>query len=194
MQRRVTMGAYAAVVALVIARPAESAAQSAQMWSVQGSLLLANVDLGSKLVGGAGIEAQLRVTPASLFSAGLGFQSTTHSSGGDKLTLTGVFVEPRYALDIGSDRFAPYLAGRVALLSQTADLKAAPGAKSNGFALGGGGGLLIRASTTVNFDVGVAFVNQSFSDAKASNGATVRFDSFFGYVVKGGVSVGFGSK
>ena len=199
MQRRMLgfgSAAFAAAVlaAGALASPASARAQSAQPWSIQGSLLLANVNLGAKQVGGAGIEAQLRYTPASLLSAGVGFQSTSHSSGGEKLTMTGVFVEPRYALDIGSDRVAPYLAGRVALLSQTSDLKAASNASSSGFAIGGGGGLLIRASKTVNFDVGLAFVSQSFGDAKASNGSIVKYDSFFGYVVKGGLSVGFGSK
>lgn len=194
MLRRVEIGVCAVVAAAVLAGPAESAAQSAQTWSVQGSLLLANVDLGGELVGGAGIEAQLRFTPASLFSAGAGFQSTSHTSGGEKLTMTGVFVEPRFALDIGSDRVAPYLAGRIAFLSQSSDLTNAPNAKSSGVGIGGGGGLLIRASTKVNLDFGVAFVNQSFGDAKASNGAVVKFDSFFGYVVKGGLSIGFGSR
>ena len=111
--------------AAMIGLPGDGGAQSAQPWSLQGSLLLANVKLGTTLVGGAGVEAQLRYTPASLFSIGAGFQSTAHTSGGDKLTMTGLFIEPRYALDIGSDRIAPYLAGRLAMLSQTSDLTAA---------------------------------------------------------------------
>ena len=197
---RQLLGFCSAVLATtLVAAPANAHAQSAQPWSLQGSLLLANVDLGGKQVGGAGIEAQLRYTPASLFSLGAGFQSTAHESGGEKLTMTGVFVEPRYALDIGSDHVAPYLAGRVALLSQTSDLKAAASAKSSGFAIGAGGGLLFKASKTVNFDLGVAFVNQSFGDATGTNpttgkSAVVHYDSFFGYVVKGGISVGFGSR
>lgn len=195
MTPRRTLGLCCAMLATsVVASPAAAPAQSAQPWSVQGSLLLANVKLGSSLVGGAGIEAQLRYTPAGLFSLGAGFQSTAHTSGGDKLTMTGVFVEPRYALDIGSDRVAPYLAGRVAALSQTSDFTTAKNAKSSGLAFGGGGGLLFRASNTVNFDVGLALVSQSFQDAKAANGATVKYESFFGYVLKGGISVGFGSR
>lgn len=200
LQRRLLSFGCVALATVVVLGPASSSAQSAQPWSGQASLLLANVDLGGSLVGGAGIEAQLRYTPASLFSLGVGLQSTAHSSGNDKLTLAGMFAEPRFAIDIGSDRFAPYVAGRVALLRQTSDLRSvdALDAQSSGFGIGGGGGFLIRASRTVNFDVGVAFVNQSFSDAvvKAGSrqGSTVSFDSFFGYVVKGGVSVGFGSK
>lgn len=180
-----------AAVATILMAPPPAGAQSAQPWSLQGSVLLANVDLGGELVGGAGIEAQLRFTPAALWSAGIGIQSTTHKSGGEQLSLSGFFIEPRYALDIGSDRFAPYLAGRIAVLNQDSDLANAPNAKSSGFAVGGGGGLLIRATPKMNVDLGVAFVNQSFSDATASNGSVVKFDAFFGYVAKAGVSIGF---
>lgn len=182
-----------AVVGLAVSA-ALAQAQSAQTWSLQGSWLLANVDLGGSLVAGAGLEAQLRFTPRSVFSIGGGFQATSHESAGEKLTLTGVFFEPRLAVDIGSDRVAPYVAGRFVALSQTADLRGASDASSNGFGVGGGGGLLIRWTRTINVDLGVAFVRQSFGDATASNGALVQFEPFFGYVVKGGISVGFGSR
>ena len=168
-------------------------AQSAQPWSLQGSVLVDNQSINGKLISGAGFEGMLRYTP-SVWSVGLGYQYSTHSSNGETLNLSGIFVEPRYALDIGSDRVAPYLAGRVGILKQSSTLRVAGDVSSNGTAFGGGAGFLIRASKTVNFDIGAAFVQQSFGDAKGSGNTTVTFKSFTGYVAKGGISIGFGGK
>ena len=179
---------------LLVGAVSRAGAQSAQPWSIAGSLLGANQDLNGSLVGGIGFEGQLRYTPASLWSLGLGFQTSTHSSGGETLTLSGVFLEPRYALDIGSDRFAPYLAGRAALLHESSTLKLAGSVSSNGGAFGAGAGLLIRATKSINIDLGAAIVQQSFGDAAGANGTTVKFKSFTGYVAKGGISFGFGGK
>jgi hypothetical protein len=192
---RASRAAFAAAAfSLLALSSAPLGAQSAQPWSIQASLFGANAKLGASSVGGAGFEVQGRYTPAGIWSLGAGLQSTTHTSGREELTLSGVFIEPRVAIDIGSDRVAPYLAGRLAALTQTSDLTGAPNAESNGMAFGAGGGLLFRAGTKVNFDLGVAMVSQSFSDAKAANGATVKFKSFMGYVAKFGISVGFGSR
>ena len=180
-----------AAALVVLALPAF--AQSAQPWSVQGSVLVDNQNINGKLISGAGFEGMLRYTP-SVWSVGLGYQYSTHSSNGETLNLSGVFVEPRYALDIGSDRVAPYLAGRVGILKQSSTLRVAGDVSSNGTAFGGGAGFLIRASKTVNFDIGAAFVQQSFGDAKGNGNTTVTFKSFTGYVAKGGISIGFGGK
>ena len=187
-------GSAALLLSLAAVATSSLRAQSAQPWSIQGSLFLANAKLGASSVGGAGFEAQLRYTPASVWSFGAGLQSTTHESGNDLLTISGIFFEPRYAIDIGNDRIAPYLAGRIALLNQEADLATAKNASSSGSAIGAGGGLLFRASSTINIDLGVAMVNQAFGDAKASNGATVSFKAFMGYIAKVGISVGFGTR
>lgn len=183
--------------AALLVAPLTLAAQSAQPWSLQGSLFTANAKLGASTVGGAGFEAQLRFTPASAWSLGGGLQYTSHTSGSDKLNLTGYFLEPRYALDVGSDRFAPYLAGRVAILSQSSDLTYAgtqfKKVTSSGTAFGGGAGLILRATDRVNFDAGFAMVSQSLGDAKAP-GVTFKFSSFVGYLAKVGLSIGFGSR
>jgi opacity protein-like surface antigen len=187
--------------ALVVA-PLTLVAQSAQPWSLQGSLFTANAKLGASTVGGAGFEAQLRYTPASAWSLGGGLQYTSHTSGNDELNLTGFFLEPRYALDIGSDRFAPYLAGRVAMLSQKSTLQItstfrATDVTSNGTAFGAGAGLIVRSTARVNFDFGVAMVSQSLGSTTATNGSTtynIKFESFLGYLAKAGISIGFGSR
>ncbi len=188
--------------AALLVAPLTLTAQSAQPWSLQGSLFTANAKLGANTVGGAGFEAQLRYTPASAWSLGGGMQYTSHTSGADKLNLTGFFLEPRYALDIGSDRFAPYLAGRVAILSQSSDLQItstfkATDVTSSGTAFGGGAGLIVRSTDRVNLDFGVAMVSQSLGSTTASSGSAtynIKFDSFVGYLAKAGISIGFGSR
>jgi len=183
------LSARCLVALAVLGAPALSiSAQSAQPWSVQGSVLFANQNLNGKLISGVGFEGQFRYTP-SVWSVGAGIQYSTHASGGQTLDLTGFFVEPRYALDVGSDRFAPYLAGRAALLHASIDLGSAGNVSTSGVAFGAGAGLIIKASTAVNFDFGAAILSQSLS-----NTSTVQFTTFTGYIVKGGISVGFGGK
>lgn len=169
-------------------------AQSAQPWSVQASYLLASQKIGDKSISGNGIEAQIRYTPAAVWTIGAGFQFSSHPSGGDKINIAGGFLEPRYTIDVGSNWVAPYLAARLALLSETLTLQAFPGTfTSMGSAFGAGAGILIRASKRVNVDIGGAFVRQSFSDA-TSGAQTVTFPSFTGYVFKVGASFGFGTR
>jgi hypothetical protein len=192
MRIRNVAAAAVTLAALTLAAPA--GAQSAQPWSIQASLFGANAKLGSTAVGGAGFEAQVRYTPASRWSFGAGIQSTTHESGSEQMTLTGYFFEPRVAIDVGSNKFVPYLAGRLAMLNQESDLTGAPDISSSGMAIGAGAGLIFRASNTINLDLGVAMVSQSFGDATASNGAKVEFESFMGYVAKFGISWGFGTR
>lgn len=169
-------------------------AQSAQPWSVQLSGLAASQDLGGSLIFGAGFESQLRYTPPSLWSLGAGVQWSSHTSGPDTLELSGIFLEPRYTVDIGSDRVAPYLAGRVAALRQSSTLQVAGDVSSNGGAAGAGAGLLFRASPRVNLDLGAALLWQTLEDATGAGNVQVAFESFFGYVAKAGLSIGFGSR
>jgi hypothetical protein len=196
------VGLVLLAVAGATASPDKALAQSAQPWSLQGSLLAASQEIGSSAISGIGFEGQFRYTPASLWSLGIGFQTSNHESGAESITITGVFLEPRYTLDLGlgGDRFAPYLAGRLALLRQSATLFQDPESptvllevSSGGSAFGAGAGLLIRGTERVNLDFGAAFVSQAFSDA-TSQGTTFSFARFTGYVAKAGVSVGFGSR
>jgi hypothetical protein len=194
MLRRTAAVALAAVITVGVSR---ASAQSAQPWSLQASLLAASQKIaeGTEAVNGIGIEAQLRYTPAALWSLGGGVQYSVHPSGGDEIAITGFFIEPRYALDIGSDRFAPYLAGRFAILRQALELdeRGDDDFASNGMAFGGGAGLLIRATRTINIDIGAALLRQSFSDAESGQ-FIVSFGSFMAYVAKAGISIGFGSR
>ncbi|MGI9626320.1 MAG: outer membrane beta-barrel protein [Longimicrobiales bacterium] len=149
-------------------------AQTAQMFSVQVSGL-GNKLFGDEFVGietGFGFEAQIRYNP-SAFSVGGGFQYTSHgvdiaSSGvvfppGTEITttLTGVFVEPRYVIDMQHDNVAPYVSARFSLSDITLT-GAAPGlpeveVSDTGFTANAGGGILYRLSPRANLDFGATF-------------------------------------
>jgi opacity protein-like surface antigen len=179
----------------IVAIAPAAAAQSGQTWSLQASVLAASQNIGDEAVNGVGFEGQLRYTPPKVYSFGVGFQYSTHTSGEDKITIMGAFLEPRYVVDIGSDRIAPYIAGRLAFLRQSLTLSEQSGLefKSSGTAIGGGAGMLIRLTPKINIDIGAAFVNQGFGDA-SDGGINVSFERFNGYVAKAGFSFGFGSQ
>jgi hypothetical protein len=189
-------------VAAITTAAAPACAQSAQPWSVQASALGASQKIGGDAIAGFGFEGQLRYTPLALWSLGGGVQYSTHSSAAESITIVGVFLEPRYTFNIGSDRVAPYIAGRLAFLRESASLHEVPGQASSrlidfastGSAFGAGGGLLVNVSPRVNLDFGAAFVSQAFGDATADDGAVASFPRFTGYVAKGGISIGFGSR
>lgn len=191
--------AVVAAVCVAGATARDALAQSAQPYSLQLSGLAASQKIGQSAISGFGFEGQLRYTPG-VWSFGLGVQSSAHSSGDESIDITGVFLEPRYAIDVGSNRLAPYVAGRLAFLRESATLFQDPESptvllevSSNGSAFGAGAGLLIRGSPRVNIDIGAAFVSQAFGDA-SSQGTTFKFARFTGYVAKAGVSIGFGSR
>lgn len=171
-------------------------AQSAQPFSVQASLLATQSEakfgapIGKVKFTGFGVELQGRYTWVSPWSLGVGLQVTAGSeaSGVNEL-LVGGFVEPRFSFDVGSDRFAPYAAARVGYLKDIFTVSGFSGdISSNVLAYGIGGGLLVRMSKIVNIDVGAAVTNNDASGSSLGN------YSFVGFVVKAGVSVGFGTR
>jgi hypothetical protein len=182
-------------------------AQSASKISLQGSALYVGV-FGSAFDGvqdGVGFEAQARYNP-SAFSIGAGYQASIHSMdfGGSSETLSfaGPFLEPRYVIDIGSPRAAPYVSGRVAFLKQTADVQLSGVGvhlSSSGTQLNLGGGVLVRLSPTVNLDLGATFGRIHFAEVKADvpgYGTQVFDTGSYGdgqnLVVRAGVAVGVG--
>jgi opacity protein-like surface antigen len=172
-------------------------AQSAQPWSLQASVLAAGQDINSGLVTGVGFEGQLRYS-RGVWSLGVGYQTSKHTAADEFIKISGFFLEPRYAIDIGSERVAPYVAGRVAFLKQNSELHDPDNptselftTESNGSAFGAGGGLIIRATSKINIDLGAAFVSQSFAEVRGE-GRVFQFSRFTGYVAKGGLSFGFG--
>ena len=158
-------------------------AQTAQTWSIQLSGLgvqLTGVDNNDLAFGGGG-ELQLRWNP-SAFSLGVGGQSTVHKLENVTVTYRGGFVEPRYVLASFGNSVALYGSARIMTLSATFEFLGAQ-REIEGWALGGGGGLLIRLGGRVNGDLGLT-VGKEFYDGSAADGATV--------VSRIGIAVGLG--
>ena len=169
--------------ACMLAAPGASlTAQSAQRFSVQASALSAGV-YGSAYDGmktGIGGEAQIRYNPGVL-SWGIGAQYTTHdvedpSLSGETVGLAGVFVEPRYVVDVKSARFAPYLSARAAWLRQSLSVETPVYGTVTGSATGAqlnaGGGVLLSFAPRVNLDIGATFGYIHFGDYTITSSAT----------------------
>lgn len=100
-----------------------------------------------------GWEAQVRYT-FSRFSLGLGYQRSrvfTSSNPDFDLTLSLVFLEPRYVVAAGST-VAFYLAGRVGFGDFVCSEQC--NAESSKITVGGGGGLLIKLTSRFSLDLG----------------------------------------
>lgn len=186
--------------ALTLATVAPLEAQSAQRFSAQGSLLYVSPsgDAYEGLGSGIGFEAQVRYTP-SAFSIGLGYQRSSHdidlgAEFDETATLAGVFLEPRYVIDVGSMSYAPYLAARLALLTQSIDVDGLE-ASASGTQLNLGGGVLLRLTSRVNLDLGVTYGTIDFDDVEVSyGGETAVVDGTGGsgknFVLRAGLTIG----
>ncbi len=172
-------------------------AQGAQKFGAQISVLGTSIETnnGSQSAG-IGLEAQLRINhlyrspKAGVFSLGVGGQWTSHKSGPDEITITGVFVEPRWVPPLPFERVFPYVALRVAGLNQSNNF----GTSSTGGAVGAGGGIAFVINSHINVDAGVALVSQSFGDftfTRPGLSGTGTFDPFITYAAKIGLSIGF---
>lgn len=191
--------------ALLLTAP-EAGAQSRQFFSFQGSGLLTSLrgdafDL-LRIGTGLGGEFQVRLNPGSI-SLGAGYQITVHSSTSQGLanhmTMSGLFLEPRYAIAISSRVVRPYVAGRLAWLMQSTDLEdigTTYKVKANAFAYGAGGGFVARLSDRVGFDLGLALTSADFGEFKyRDTGSASGLDAGSGliFVMKTGLNIGVGN-
>lgn len=205
--RSIQAMAVAAAGAVVLGGGA-AGAQTAQRVSIQASGLFAGL-FGSafdEIKSGFGGEAQIRFTPGA-WSIGGGVQYTIHKTSGDaesvipKVKLAGIFVEPRYVIDAGSQSFAPYLSARLAVSQMSftlADQFQGLGInidKPTGPTINGGGGVLVRLSNRANLDVGATFGYTRFKDIVISGGGqseTVQVGSGTNLVFRVGLAFGIG--
>ncbi|MFI5233010.1 MAG: hypothetical protein ACHQSE_10930 [Gemmatimonadales bacterium] len=172
---------------------APGAAQSAQAVSLQVSGLAGAITFKDTLQFGAGAEAQVRLnrvlaSDGGVLSVGIGAQYTHHSFGaGQRFDVAGVFLEPRYAFALSSERFFPYLSARFAALRQSSNVVDA----SYGFAAGAGVGFGYALGRSVNLDVGAAVLVQQFGHTTiTANGQPYSFGTMPGYALKIGLSLG----
>jgi hypothetical protein len=215
--RKVTMvwmrGTKVAAVALVaaaalIGKPQSAQGQMGQRLSIQASALRADVfgDAFRTFDAGLGFELQVRYTPG-VVSWGGGVQYTIHgdseaeADGHDPdIKLLGVFVEPRYVLDIDSESAAPYLSARAAFAQFDVRIDFSDGDvltfKSSGVTLNVGGGLLVRLGPRVNMDVGAtAGFNRyrpTVGDTEFGEPFDMELGSGMNLVMRVGLAVGLG--
>jgi hypothetical protein len=154
----------------VLLIPSVAVAQSRYPFSIQGSGLYARV-LGDAyeaidLLNGYGFEVQGRWTPGAL-SFGAGYQRTNHAADTGDWTLSGIFIEPRFVIDVKSDRFAPYVSGRFSVLHLDGTQDAVSSSTS-GVNLNVGGGLLVSLGQAgggrANLDLGATYGYTRFGD------------------------------
>jgi hypothetical protein len=182
-----------------------AAAQSAQRLSGQVSLI--NVapsgDAYEGMTSGMGFEAQVRYTPSAL-SVGAGYQRSSHDVdmgpeiGTESASISGLFVEPRYVFSVGSERWAPYAAARLARLTQAADVTIDGidvEISASGTQLNLGGGVLVALTPRINLDLGLTYGKIDFDDGEVTvEGDTFVIDGTGGsgnnLVLRAGVTVG----
>src|SRR3712207_5609006 len=201
--------------ALLCLSAAPLKAQTAQAFSVQLSGLYEGLwgDAFDDVRPGAGVEAQLRYTRGA-WSLGLGYQTVRHryrycaleTSDGSclapvsgRISGSGVFFEPRYVLDAGSDRFAPYVSGRFSIVRQSDTGDPLYDFSVTGSSANGGGGVLFRVTPRINFDAGATFGYTRFTSYRAIDKQTgAEFSGSTGgasgsnFVLRIGVAIGIG--
>ncbi|MDQ6612593.1 MAG: hypothetical protein M3Y64_09175 [Gemmatimonadota bacterium] len=171
-------------------------AQGGQKYGFQVAGLATSIGSGSGAVSGAGVETQLRAntlyaSEVFALSLGIGGQLTSHTSGSDKIVISGIFLEPRWVPHTPLERVFPYVSGRLSYLRQSSNF----GSASTGPGFGAGFGLAVLLTKTLNLDAGVALVRQQFGDfnfnASDSRGSVGTFEPFTTYAAKIGLSLGF---
>ncbi len=192
-----SLGAILGLSALLSAPLCQTSAQGAQKFGAQLSVLGTSIGTNNgSQSGGLGVEGQLRInhlyrsSGSGVFSLGVGGQLTSHTSGPDKITITGVFVEPRWVPPLPFERVFPYVAVRLAALNQSNNF----GTSSTGAAYGAGGGIAFVVNSRINIDAGVALIRQSFGDfefTRSGATGTGTFNPFTTYAAKIGLSLGF---
>jgi hypothetical protein len=142
---------------------------------------------------GFGFDAQIRFPIGPSASLGLGGQRTSHGLSGvvHNLTVLGIFAEPRVTFATGGSA-RPYLMARGGYLH---DSYAEPGfdTKANGYFVGGGAGLLVRAGPSFDIDLAVFFDSASLGDYTANGTPQPDTGTKGGLLVlRGGILFGLG--
>ena len=184
----------ALLVASAVLLPVAAEAQSAQRFSFQFSAL-GSWPFGGRLDAvtlGSGWEAQFRYNP-SRFSVGFGAEQTFHDDAridNRSVTLFGGFFEPRFVIDVGSDKAAPYLSARFAL-SQVTMAQGELESTANGYTINGGGGVLVAVGDRVNLDLGVTLGFKELGSLRFA-GQPIDMGSGTNGIVRVGLAIGLG--
>jgi hypothetical protein len=213
MMRR--LASVRAVIVWLALGTAALPAQTAQPISIQLSGLYEGLsgDAFEDVRPGTGVEAQLRYTRGA-WSVGLGYQLLEHryrycalptSSGAcladivGRIRGSGIFFEPRYVFDAGSDVYAPYVSGRFSIVKQSDKGDPLYDFSVTGSSANGGGGVLFRLTPRINFDIGGTVGYTRFTRYRAvdrQTGAVISGStggaSGSNFVLRVGVAIGIG--
>ena len=185
------------IVAFLATLVVPASAQTASPISLQFSALFSEPFGGglSEVQGGPGLEAQIRYNP-SLFGIGIGVEYSQHDleTSGRSVNLAGVFIEPRYVIQTGSERVAPYLSGRFAISQTTFEISTTSDETSTatGFTTNLGGGLLVILGSRVSLDLGATVGWQKLGSATVASTPPTVFDLGSGYnvILRVGLAIG----
>ena len=190
------LGKYLLALMLTSVLASPASAQTASRFSLQTSVLGSLPFSGglSSVNFGPGLEVQLRFNP-SAFSIGGGFEISWHDIEGTErqVRLSGAFVEPRYVFDTGSENFAPYIAGRLAVSQIRFEITGLTDT-ATGFTANAGGGILFVLSPQLNLDVGVSIGAKDLSSATVATTPPTTFDLGSGnnVILRVGLAIGLG--
>jgi hypothetical protein len=168
--------------------------RTAPTLSVEGGGVYASMRGGDveRLNDGFGFEAQGRVGVSAL-SIGVGYQRSTHGIAGlqalggptERAVLSGVFVEPRVALELGGTNFTPYLSGRVARLSLS---QSQANIDTDGTEVAGGGGLLVWLAPAAQLNLSALYSGLRFDESGLAPGGRATGNAV---TLRAGVTIGF---
>jgi hypothetical protein len=164
---------------------------------LEGGGLYATVD-GDDFEGteaGMGFEAQAKLLFTGGFSIGAGFYRSSHDLEGtsENLVVSGFFAEPRYIF-AQQGTLRPFLLGRFGLVKQRLEV-GADELEGPGTIIGGGAGLGIDLSPTLELVLSAAYHSASFGDFEV-NGFEVPDSDLKGssVVLRLGLSVALGAR
>ncbi|MGH9894599.1 MAG: hypothetical protein ACREA0_21995 [bacterium] len=142
---------------------------------------------------GFGLDAQVRFPIGSSASLGFGGQWTSHGVQGatNNLTVLGVFGEPRFMFTTAGS-VKPYLMARGGYVRESFS-ESGFDASASGYYVGGGGGLVLAAGSSLTVDLAVFLNTVSFGDVTV-NGSKVSNSNTSGsaLVVRAGIVIGLG--
>lgn len=167
-------------------------AQSAQPYSLQVAASYATLHSGGRSIAGFGIAPQLRFNRVlstenlGTISLGVGGEYSLHRTGGDRLQVAGLFVEPRWALPFSAGCAFPFVAARAAVQRVFADFATRADGSASGYAVGAGPGVTFRMTRTANLDVGVQLQRQEFRSIRGT-----PFTPSTTFAARVGISLGY---
>lgn len=160
----------AVLAVLLLVAPAIASAQTSLGFGVQ------LLDLGGSdfdgISAGIGVEARVMLRAGQSAQVGVGAQYSTHGIQGidPNFNILGLIPEFRYLFKGTGGKVTPYVGGRAGYIHASVS-QGGNSVTASGYAFGATGGIQLETSSSMSFDLGLAFQSAHLGDLKA-NGAT----------------------